>query len=80
MPEENEAAIRAALGGEGDEAHAAAISVNAAALLTLGGVTENYRAGFDLAMSVMKSGRALERAERFALMSNEPDGVSRVSA
>jgi anthranilate phosphoribosyltransferase len=79
-PEENEIAIRAALGGEGDEAHVSAISVNAAALLTLGGVSENYRAGFDLAMSVMKSGRALSKMERFALLSNEPVDETRVSA
>jgi anthranilate phosphoribosyltransferase len=78
-PDENEAAIRSVLGGRGDEAHAAAISVNAAALLTLAGITENYRDGFDLSMSVLKSGRALERLETFAAMSRaegEPASVS----
>jgi anthranilate phosphoribosyltransferase len=79
-PSENEIAIRAALGGEGDEAHTAAISVNAAALLTLGGVTENYRDGFELAKNLMKSGRAMSRMERFARLSHEPDGETRVSA
>jgi anthranilate phosphoribosyltransferase len=68
-PEENEAAIRSVLGGYGDEAHAAAISVNAAALLTLGGVTQSYKEGFALSMSVLKSGQALERLEKLAELS-----------
>ncbi|MDR2528292.1 MAG: anthranilate phosphoribosyltransferase [Synergistaceae bacterium] len=72
-PEENEAAIRSVLGGQGSEAHAAAISVNASALLTLGGVTTNYKDGFALARSVLESGKALERLERFARLSNEEE-------
>jgi anthranilate phosphoribosyltransferase len=68
-PEENEIAIRAVLGGHGSEAHAAAISVNAAGLRALGGIASNYREGFALAMSVLKSGKALERLEKFAAMS-----------
>ncbi|MDR1943987.1 MAG: anthranilate phosphoribosyltransferase [Synergistaceae bacterium] len=83
-PKENEAAIRSVLGGRGDEAHAAAISVNASALLTLAGVTADYRDGFGLAMSVLESGNALRRLERFAKLSNvgEPasEEESRVSA
>jgi anthranilate phosphoribosyltransferase len=79
-PKENETAIRSVLGGQGSEAHAAVIAVNAAALLTLGGITENYRNGFALAMSVLESGRALERLQRFASMSHVPEGLSRVCA
>jgi anthranilate phosphoribosyltransferase len=79
LPEENEVAIRSVLCGRGDEAHAAAIAVNASALLTLAGLTGNYRDGFELAMSVLKSGKALERLERFARMSNAA-GSDRVSA
>jgi anthranilate phosphoribosyltransferase len=83
-PEENETAIRAVLGGRGDEAHAAAIAVNAGALLTLGGMTSNYRDGFDLAMSTLEGGQALSRLERFADLSHALDGESveknRVSA
>ncbi|MDR2179567.1 MAG: hypothetical protein LBP21_04620 [Synergistaceae bacterium] len=79
-----EIAIRSVLAGQGSEAHAAVISVNAAALLTLGGVTENYRDGFALAMSVLKSGLALERLEKFAAMSRAPEkieeGLNRVCA
>ena len=70
-PEENEIAIRSVLGGQGDEAHAAAISVNASALLTLGGVTQNYKDGFALAREVLESGKALELLEKFAEFSNE---------
>ncbi|MDR2523575.1 MAG: anthranilate phosphoribosyltransferase [Synergistaceae bacterium] len=73
-PEENEAAIRSVLAGRGSEAHAAAISVNASALLTLGGVTANYKDGFALARNVLESGKALERLEQFAKMSNEEEG------
>ncbi|MDR1731762.1 MAG: anthranilate phosphoribosyltransferase [Synergistaceae bacterium] len=72
-PAENEIAIRAVLGGQGMEAHSAAIAVNAAALLTLGGVTGNYKDGFALAMSILKSGKALERLEKFAELSNIPE-------
>jgi anthranilate phosphoribosyltransferase len=71
-PEQNEAAIRSVLGGHGDEAHAAAISVNAGALLTLGGITEDYKDGFALAHEVLESGQALDRLERFAELSNVP--------
>ena len=70
-PEDNEAAIRSALDGRGDAAHAAVISVNAGALLALGGIASDYREGFDAAMSVLESGRALARLERFAAMSRE---------
>lgn len=72
-PEENEAAIRSVLGGGGDEAHAAAISVNASALLTLGGITKNYKDGLALAGEVLKSGKALDRLEKFAALSNVPE-------
>ena len=77
-PEENETAIRSVLGGHGSEAHAAVIAVNAAALLTLGGITENYRDGFALAMSVLESGQALERLQRFAEMSQAPDEIEKI--
>lgn len=69
LPEENEKAIRAVLGGRGDAAHAAAISVNASALLTLGGIAQNYREGFEIAMDILQSGRALDCIERFVSIS-----------
>jgi anthranilate phosphoribosyltransferase len=44
--------------------------VNAAALFTLSGMTNNYRDGFALAQNILKSGKALSRLERFAALSN----------
>jgi len=79
-PGENETAIRSVLAGKGDEAHAAAIAVNAAALLTLGGVTGSYRDGYELASGVISSGRALERLEKFAELSRVPEDTGRVCA
>ena len=79
-PEENEAAIRSVLAGEGSEAHSAAISVNAAALLTLGGVTQNYKDGFALAREVLESGKALDRLEKFAKLSNVTESGDVVNA
>jgi anthranilate phosphoribosyltransferase len=70
-PEENAIAIRSVLGGKGTEAHAAVIAVNAAALLALGGVVSGFRDGYALARSVLESGRALDRLERFARFSAE---------
>lgn len=78
-PEENREAIRAVLGGGGGEAHAAAIAVNAAALLALGGIARDYREGFATAMDILRGGRALTRLERFAALSNTPE-KTRVSA
>ncbi|GHS95097.1 anthranilate phosphoribosyltransferase [Synergistales bacterium] len=72
-PEENEVSIRAGLGGKGSEAHAAVIAVNAGALLKLGGISATYKDGFALAMSVLESGKALERLEKFAALSHSLD-------
>ncbi|MDR2244877.1 MAG: anthranilate phosphoribosyltransferase [Burkholderiales bacterium] len=69
-PEENEQAIRSVLNGRGDEAHAAAIAVNAGALLALGGQADSFRQGFALAMSILESGKALERLETMARLSH----------
>lgn len=70
-PEENERAIRSVLAGRGDEAHAAAIAVNAGALLTLGDRVASFKQGFELAMSVLESGKALERMETMARLSQQ---------
>lgn len=70
-PEENKAAIRSVLSGSGHEAHAVAIGVNAAALLTLGGLTDTFKDGFELALSTIKSGKALERLERMVQLSHQ---------
>ncbi|HEU4699323.1 MAG TPA: anthranilate phosphoribosyltransferase [Gemmatimonadales bacterium] len=70
-PEENARAIRALLGGEGAEAHAAAVGVNAGALLALAGHADSLADGYAAARAVLASGRALERLERFARLSRE---------
>lgn len=74
-PEDNERAIRSVLGGRGDEAHAAAIAVNAGALLTLGGQVDSFKQGFALAMSVLESGKALGRLETMARLSHQLEDV-----
>jgi len=75
-PEENERAIRLVLSGEGDEAHAAAIAVNAGALLALGGKVDSFKRGFALAMSILESGKALERLEKMVKLSHSLDKKS----
>lgn len=69
-PNENQHAIRSVLSGKGSEAHAVAIGVNAAALLTLGDITDSFKDGFELALSIIKSGKALERLEKMATLSH----------
>ena len=72
-PEENERAICSVLGGGGNEAHAAVIAVNAGALLMLGGKVDSYRQGFELAMNILESGKALERLYTMARLSHSLD-------
>ena len=72
-PAENARAIGELLGGRGAEAHAAAVAVNAAALLTLAGITARLADGYALAREVIAGGGALERLGRFAELSrSEP--------
>jgi anthranilate phosphoribosyltransferase len=68
-PEQNALYIRALLGGAGAEAHAAAVAVNAAALITLAGLTDRLADGYALARAILAEGRALGRLERFAELS-----------
>ncbi|KPH59679.1 MULTISPECIES: anthranilate phosphoribosyltransferase [Pseudoalteromonas] len=58
-PEYNANASRAILAGTGTDAHNAAIIVNVAALLYLTGKVENFKAGAQHVVEVLKSGRAL---------------------
>ena len=70
---ENARHIRALLGGTGAEAHAAAVAVNAGALLMLAGLADRLADGYALARWFMASGGALDRLERFAELSrSEP--------
>jgi anthranilate phosphoribosyltransferase len=68
-PEENADALRAVLSGRGEEAHAAAVAVNAAALLELAGLACSPAEGYTHARELLASGRALRRLERFAELS-----------
>ena len=72
-PEENARHIRALLGGTGSEAHAAAVAVNAGALLMLAGLADQLADGYALARSVIASGGALDRLERFAELSRSAE-------
>lgn len=72
-PVENARSIRAVLEGRGDEAHAAAVAVNAGALLMLGGRADDLASGYELARSVIDSGRAFARVERLAAISRGAD-------
>ncbi|MCL2625499.1 MAG: anthranilate phosphoribosyltransferase [Cystobacterineae bacterium] len=72
-PEENEQAIRLVLSGRGHEAHATAIAVNAGALLALGEKVDSFKQGFEMARSILESGRAAERLEAMARLSHSVD-------
>jgi anthranilate phosphoribosyltransferase len=65
----NAAAVRAVLEGRGAPAHAAAVAVNAAALLVLGGKAGDLRSGYVLARDALAGGRAFARLERLAAIS-----------
>lgn len=72
-PDDNARTIRAVLGGKGDAAHAAAVAVNAAALLEIAGLAASPAEGYVLAQRILASGRALQRLERFAELSRTSD-------
>lgn len=70
-PEANARAIRAVLTGQGEPAHAAAVAVNAAALLMLAGIADTLAQGYERARSVLAGGRAFALLERFAALSQQ---------
>lgn len=70
-PEENRTIIADLLTGKGSDAHTAAVSVNAGALLTVGGVTGSFKDGFAMSMSILESGRAMERLEKLVEISQK---------
>lgn len=69
-PEENAQWFRGILGGEGSDAHKAAISMNAGALLWIADQAESWREGVARARSVIDSGLALERLKRVGAISH----------
>jgi anthranilate phosphoribosyltransferase len=68
-PAENAPAIAAVLAGEGRPAHAAAVAINAAALLVLGGIAQSYADGYQRAQDTLATGKPLARLERCAAFS-----------
>ncbi|WP_242698722.1 anthranilate phosphoribosyltransferase [Alteromonas sp. 5E99-2] len=69
-PEVNKMLIMDALNGEGKEAHKAAIAMNCSALLVLSGLAKSFSQGTELAMNVMKQGKAIDLLARTAELSN----------
>ncbi|MCW8107915.1 anthranilate phosphoribosyltransferase [Alteromonas ponticola] len=70
-PADNYRMIRAALAGEGQEAHRAAIAMNCAALLKLTDKVTSFKEGTELAMSTLQAGKALTTLENVAAMSHQ---------
>lgn len=65
-PEDNARWLRNVLGGRGSRAHADAVAINAGALVWIAGRAASHREGVEAALSILASGRALERLERWA--------------
>ena len=70
-PDENRKLVEAALGGEGKEAHRAAIAMNCAALLKLTGKVDTFTQGTEMALDAMHAGRPLEVLSKAATISQE---------
>jgi anthranilate phosphoribosyltransferase len=63
-PAENAATVMRVLRGEGTPAATAAVALNAAAALYVGGVVDEYDAGVEAAMSAIESGAGLVALDR----------------
>jgi len=68
----NARAIQKVLDGKGDEAHAAAVAINAGALAWIFGKANDLKAGTEMAKEAIESGRCAARLRRFAEASNGP--------
>jgi anthranilate phosphoribosyltransferase len=68
----NARAIARILAGKGDEAHEAAVAINAGALAWIFGKADDLKSGTEMAIEAMKSGGAAERLKKFAEASNGP--------
>jgi len=69
-PEHNAARLLELLSGQGSDAHAAAVAINAGALAWIFGEAADIRGGTDLALEVIASGRAAARLDRLARLSH----------
>jgi anthranilate phosphoribosyltransferase len=70
-PEENKKYIEAALAGEGQEAHRAAIAMNCGALLKVTGTADSFKDGTEMAMQAMKDAKPLALLNQVAKISQE---------
>ena len=68
----NARAIQMILDGSGDEAHVAAVSINAGALAWIFGKADDLRSGTEMTKEAIASGRCAARLTRFAEASNGP--------
>jgi len=69
---ENARAIERILAGKGEEAHEAAVGINAGALAWIFGKANDLRSGTEMAIQAIRGGGAAERLKKFAEASNGP--------
>jgi len=62
-PEDNARIARDVLSGNGTEAQNAVVAANAAGLIRLSGLERNLALGYEMALNVIKSGKAAEKLE-----------------
>ncbi len=70
-PDENKQITEALLGGKGTDAQQAAIAINLAPLLVMGGKAENLKQGAELAIETLQSGEALGKVSQLATLSHK---------
>lgn len=68
-PEENKAHIEAVFNGQGQDAHIAAIAMNAGALLHLAGHADSFKGATDIALAAMAKGLPMQTINKTAALS-----------
>lgn len=68
-PEQNRALIADVFNGQGTPAHTAAIAMNAAALIKLNDMADNYKEACDIAMASIEAGKPMQTIETAAKLS-----------
>lgn len=72
-PEENSIITINLLQGHGTEAQNASVAANTAALLVLGGKAPDLKTGAQMALAMIKSGKAYEKLQEFITLSKQED-------
>lgn len=75
-PEDNAQITRAILQGQGQVAHSNAVAINAGCALYISGVCDSVRAGTELALETINSGKAYPLLTQLADASQQSTGVS----